>query len=250
MFRKMPSANISPDLVVAMGAGIQAGLKQQDKELDDVVLTDVCPYSLGVGIMNPADSKQEHGNIFSPIIERNSPIPISIEHSFCTAQKNQRQVLLEIYQGESRLVKNNIYLGQIECNVPKGAIGEQTVDVRFSYDMNGILDVDVVVTSTGKTYNATIVNSADSLSEKEIEASKKKLSKLKFHPRDQEENRLVLARAERLYQTLLEEQRQYIGDLVTSFEQILQKQNPKKIEKAREEVNQILDQFETSRLFS
>ena len=250
MFRRMPAANIDPDLVVAMGAGIQAGLKQKHEDLDDVVLTDVCPYSLGLGVINEGDSAAKQGDLFLPIIERNSIVPISVERNLCTTIDNQVEVDIEIYQGESRLVKNNVFLGNLSVKVPKNKAGKETVDVRYSYDMNGLLEVDVTVTSTGKTFHTTIINSSNALSEKDIKESKKKLAKLKFHPREQEENRALIARTERLYEVSLGEKRDYISSILSQFEQILDNQNPSEIEKAVVRFKEILDELESDNLFS
>lgn len=250
MFRRMPAANVDPDLVVAMGAGIQAGLKQKHEDLDDVVLTDVSPYTLGVEIINHGDTSGKQGGLFMPIIERNSVVPISVERSLCTAEDNQKEVNIKVYQGESRLVKNNVYLGELEVKVPKAKAGVETLDVRYSYDMNGLLEVDVTVNSTGTTHHATIINSASGLSDKEIEKSRAKLAKLKFHPREDAENRNFIARAERLYESSLGEKRDYISRILSQFEQVLERQNPQEIKKAASEFAHILDNLEEDNLFS
>ncbi len=250
MFRRMPAGNIDPDLVVAMGAGIQAGLKQKDEDLDDVVLTDVCPYTLGLAIINKSDHANKQGDLFFPIIERNSIVPISVERELCTTSDNQKEVSIDVYQGESRLVKNNVFLGSLSIKVPKNKAGEETITVRYSYDMNGLLEIDVKVDSTGKIHNKVIINSSDSLSKEEIEASKNKLSKLKFHPREKEENRALIARTERLYEVSLGEKRDYISNILSQFEQILEKQNPAEIERAAANLKEILDELESDNLFS
>jgi molecular chaperone HscC len=205
MFRRIPAANLDPDLVIAMGTAIQAGLKSRDAALDDVVLTDVCPYSLGIATINEHDKTGIQGSLFSPIIERNTVIPVSKVERYYTVQDKQTHIDVEIFQGESRLVKNNISLGNIEVRVPKAKKYEESIDVRFSYDTNGILEVDVTVVSTGQKYYKMLKNSPGNLSEKDIQASKKKLAKLKFHPREQEANIVLIARAERLYEGRLKE---------------------------------------------
>ncbi len=249
MFRRMPSGHIDPDLVVAMGTAIQAGLKEKSAELKDVVLTDVCPYSLGTEIVNHNDTKGNQGNLFFPIIERNTTVPCSIERSLVTAADNQTEISIGIYQGESRLVKSNIYLGQLDVKVPKAKAGVESITVRYSYDMNGLLEVDVKVDSTGKTVHKTIVNSSDALSEKDILASKKKLDQLKFHPRDSEENRRLVARAERLYESALEERREELGRLISEFEAVLEKQHAKDITIAASRMSEILDALEKDSFF-
>lgn len=250
MFRRMPSGNIDPDLVVAMGAGIQAGMKQKHKDLDDVVLTDVSPYSLGVGIINENDTQDRQGDLFLPIIERNSIVPVSVERSLCTTSDNQTAMRIKVYQGESRLVKNNIYLGELEVTVPKGPAGKELIDVRYSYDMNGILEVDVAVVSTSKKLSKTIINSSSSLSEDEVLKSHEKLSRLKFHPRENEENRHIIARAERLYESSLSEDREYISNLLSFFEKTLEKQDPAEIKRAVKKMNEALESIEGGNVFS
>jgi len=250
LFRRMPSSNLDPDLVVAMGAAIQAGLKARDSALKDVVLTDVCPYTLGTSVLNPnVENNHDQGNLFSPIIERNTVVPVSRSRQYSTAKDNQKAINIEILQGESRLAKDNIYLGELMIKVPKNLAGEEVVDVRFSYDVNGLLDVDVKALSTDVTVAKTIVNAPDELSKKEIEASKKKLAALKFHPRDTEVNREIIARAESLYQTCLGDEREEIAQLLSWFDGILDTQDDAIISQARESFSIELKRF-TKTIFS
>jgi molecular chaperone HscC len=250
MFRRMPAGNIDPDLVVAMGAGIQAGLKQKHADLEDVVLTDVCPYTLGVETINEGDTSGKLGGLFLPVIERNSVVPISVVRTLCTVHDNQSEISVKVYQGESRLVKNNVYLGKLDVKVPRAKAEQETIDLRYSYDMNGLLEVDVVVNSTGLTFHATIVNAPGELTEREVEQSKAKLAKLKFHPREDAENRAIIARAERLYECALGEKREYISTILSHFEQVLEQQNPTEIKKAMSRLSEILDTLEGDNLFS
>lgn len=249
MFRRLPMANLDPDLVVAMGAGIQAGLKARDEALDDVVLTDVCPYTLGTGVVNDADISGTQGDLFSPILERNTVIPASRVSSYFTVYNNQKELEFNVYQGESRLVKNNISLGSMTVKIPKNKKGKEGAEVRFSYDMNGLLEVDIKVLSTGETYYKMIQNAPGELSEKELESSRIKLAALKFHPRDQETNQLLIARAERLFESRLAEQRDMIQGNLRWFEEILEKQNPRDIEQAQQDFGEFLDSLEQDRLF-
>lgn len=244
MFRRMPSANLDPDLVVAMGAGIQAGLKSRDAALDDVVLTDVCPYSLGIGVHNKSDKTGLQGALFDPIIERNTIVPVSREDRYYTVADNQTEVTVGIYQGESRLVQNNIRLGDLRVVVPKGKAGQENIVVRFSYDINGLLEVDVTVASTEEKLSTVIQNAPGSLSEKEIADSRQKLSTMKFHPRDQEINRELVARAERLYEGRLSEERDTIRRFLGEFESAIETQDERTIETARREFVMLLEQFD------
>ena len=244
MFRMMPSANLNPDEVVAMGAGIQAGLVARDSALDDVVLTDVSPYSLGIAVLNENDKTGLIGSIFDPIIERNTTVPVSREEVYSTVSDNQTEISVVIFQGENRLVRNNIQLGKLEVRVPKKKAGEESIVVRFSYDINGLLEIDVQVMSTGENINITIQNSTGNLSDEQIRISKEKLAKMKFHPRDDEINRELVARADRLYEGLLSEKRSIIRDYLVQFEAILESQDEEKIEVGRRDLESVLEHFD------
>lgn len=241
MFGRLPACHIDPDLAIAMGAAIQAGLKAKDAALGEIVLTDVCPYTLGTEVNGP-DGKS--GGYFLPIIERNSTVPVSVERSVVTASDNQQVVRVAIYQGESRLVANNIYLGELEVPVPPGPEGKERVDIRYSYDMNGLLAVDVTVASTGHKANKVIEQAPGALSAIQKAEALARLDKLKFHPRDQEENRALLARGERVYQSSLGDQRQYVANVLGEFDKVLERQNSQEIAKLRAKVSEMLDQLD------
>jgi molecular chaperone HscC len=249
MFRRLPMANLDPDLVIAKGAGIQAGLKARDKALDDIVLTDVSPYTLGTGIINEADISGTQGDLFSPILERNTVIPASRVANYFTVYDNQKQLEFTVYQGESRLVKNNISLGVLNVKVPKNKKGKEGAEVRFSYDMNGLLEVDIKVISTGETYYKMIQNAPGELSEVALAESKQKLASLKFHPREDEKNQVLIARAERLFESRLADQRHMIQSSLRYFEEVLEKQDVAAIEEAQLEFSDFLDHLEQDRLF-
>lgn len=242
MFGRLPSCHLDPDCAITMGAAIQAGLKSKDKALSDIVLTDVCPYTLGTDVVNEHTNE---GGYFLPIIERNSVVPISVTRRLVTAHDNQKQLSIGIYQGENRLVSKNILLGRLMVDVPPGPAGKEAVDVRYSYDMNGLLEVDVKVASTGKSINKVIEQSPGSLTEEEKEKARVRLAALKFHPRDQEGNRALLARGERLYESSLGEKREKIAQIMSEFDRILEKQNPVEIKKAASHLEGLLNQLDT-----
>ncbi len=246
MFGRLPACHLDPDCAIAMGAAIQAGLKAKDAALDDLVLTDVCPYTLGTDVVNESS---DQGGYFLPIIERNSVVPISITRRLVTAHDNQTQVSIGVYQGENRLVDKNVFLGKISVPVPKGPAGSQAVDVRYSYDMNGLLEVDVTVVSSGHTFNKVIEHAPGALSAEEIEKSRQKLAALKFHPREQEANRALLARGERLYESSLGDKREHIAKILAEFDQILERQNPTEIKKAAAQLETLLAQLDTEEWF-
>lgn len=245
LFGRFPSCNLDPEQVVAMGAAIQAGLIDKHMGLNDVVLTDVCPYSLGTEV-NGHDGNSGH---FLPIIERNTVVPVSIVRSVQTALDNQVHVEVNIYQGENRLVEKNVYLGTVNVKVPKGPAGKEIIDIRYSYDMNGLLEADVTVKSTGKSVKKVIEHAPGALSDADKEKSLKKLTALKFHPRETEDNRMILAKGERLYETALGEQRDYIANILSEFEAILDRQNQLEIKKAQLKLEEILKELDSEEWF-
>lgn len=240
MFGRIPSANLDPDLVVAMGAGIQAALKQRNQALRDTVLTDVCPFSLGVESAQTLEQGTRSG-FFSVLIPRNTVIPASRVDRFYTVTDNQRRVELNIYQGEQRLVKNNIKIGEMTIPVPPKPASEEAVDVRFTYDINGILEVQASVPSTGVKDRLIIQNTATELSDSEIASALARLDALKFHPREDSANIAVMMEAERMFSEALGEQRQFIGDLIVQLENAMDSQDTQRVEVARTEVEQQLD---------
>ena len=249
MFKKMPRTDIDPDLTIAIGAAIQAGLKAKDKDLDDIVLTDVSPFTLGTSVVNGNDIYSNQGALFDPIIERNTTVPASKVKTYVTAQDNQKGVVMDIFQGESRLVKNNIKLGSIEVKVPKAKAGQEKVELRLSYDINGLLEVDAFIPSTKEKYQITINNAPGELSTKEIEASRVKLAALKFHPREDEKIAELIMRAESLYENSLNDDREAISHALSHFESVLEKQDLKEIEKVAQQFKDFLAEFENNGWF-
>lgn len=244
LFARFPSCNLDPDLVVTMGAAIQGGLIDRNEALDDIVLTDVCPYTLGTEVAS-MDGSGGEGGYFLPIIERNSVVPISIVRQVETAQDNQREVVINIYQGEHRLVAKNIFLGNLRLKIPKNKAGEEKIDIRYSYDMNGLLEVEATVCSTQKKVSALIEHSQGLLSKDDKKKSLQKLSALKFHPREHEENRVLIARGERIYESSIGDKRDFVSKLLADFDRILEKQQPLEIKKASVQLKQALEELDT-----
>lgn len=238
--REMKS-NIDPDKVVGIGAGVVAGIKSRDEDIKDTILTDVCPFTLGTNIINYA---KHDDPLFSPIIERNSVLPTSRMERYYTVNDKQDKMVFKIYQGESMYCRDNTHLGEIEIKVPKNKAGEECCDVRFTYDINGILEVDVQCISTGETKNKVILNKNIKLTDEEIAIKQRDLQKLKILPRDEEENKAIIARAERLYEESFGEFRDIIGMNTHNFLEILASQDSKKIRRSKKQFVEFLDMVE------
>jgi len=247
MFGRFPNTAVHPDHAIALGAAVQAGLLARDSALDEVRLTDVCPFTLGVDHTEIDARGNYHQGLFSPIIERNTPIPASRMNQYRTISDNQREVHFNIYQGEAREVSGNVKLGSIRIPVPPRPAGEVMVDCRFSYDTSGLLEVDVMVPLTGATHNLLIADEADAMTPAELERRREALAKLKIHPREDQENAALLARATRCYESFLGDTRHAIGQWITAFEAVLDGQNPRSIAQAREALTRQLDALEGER---
>lgn len=243
LFGRFPAMHLNPDEVIAQGAAIQAALKARDATLEEVVLTDVCPYSLGVEISRQVGSQQVAGH-YLPIIERNCVVPVSRVKSVQTLQDNQKQVSVRIFQGESRLVVNNIFLGELDIDVPSRPAGEVSLDIRFTYDINGLLEAQVDIPLTGESRRLVIENNPGVLSPEDIVERFATLQALKVHPRDQQVNSALMARMERLYQECLGDVREHVGQLTTHFASILERQDEREIRELRSELLTRLDAIE------
>ncbi len=244
MFGRFPAAHVNPDEAVALGAAVQAGLKARDASLREVVLTDVCPYSLGVGIAERLPGGQMREGVFEPIIERNTLIPASREKSFVAIDDRQTVVEFTVYQGESRNVTDNIALGKLSVPVPKGRATHAEVNCRFSYDINGLLEIDLYVPRTGEKRQLTIVDDEHRMNPDELRTRSAALASLKVHPRDADLNRAIVARAERCYEQSLGAKREFVGRSLSQFAAVLESQDLRAVEAARVELAKALDSLE------
>ena len=248
IFGRLPNTSVNPDEAVAIGAALQAAMKERNECIKDIVLTDVCPFSLGTEVSVKTMNNKRESGYFCPIIERNTVIPVSRTETFYTAYDNQTRVVVEILQGESRLARNNLKLGEIAVTVPKGPEGSESIDVTYTYDINSILEVVVKVNSTGEKKKVIIQKGNEKISEEDIKARFEELNYLKIHPRDQEKNKELLFRGERMYEEFTGEDRQIIANALIQFESVLDKQDSILIEQARAELKSLLDEIEDEEL--
>lgn len=244
LFGRLPAMHLNPDEVVARGAAVMAGLKARDVTLNEIVMTDVCPYSLGVEVSEPIAVGRFEPGFFLPIIERNSVVPISREQSVATVVDGQAALQVAVFQGESRLVKDNIFLGDIIIPVPPKPAGEISVTIRFTYDVNGLLEAEMTVAETGKKHRLVIEENPGVLTPNEIEKCFAALARLKIHPREHLPNAALLARADRVFQQALGEPRQWIAQASAHFQAILETQDEKLIAEARDTLRSGLDELE------
>jgi molecular chaperone HscC len=244
MFGRFPAAQVHPDEAVALGAAIQAGLRARDAALREVVLTDVCPYTLGVDVAERMPGGSVRTGVFAPLIERNTIVPASREHTFYTVHDGQRAVKMGIYQGESRNVSDNVQLGSLEIPVPPGRAGDVEVSCRFTYDVDGLLEVDLHVPATGEKRELVIMDESAGMDAVVLEQRRAALAALKVHPRDDQANIAILTRLARCYEQSLGAQREEIGRWISQLTALLEAQEPRAIAAARTQLAQSLDQIE------
>ncbi|HEY4308640.1 MAG TPA: molecular chaperone HscC [Pirellulales bacterium] len=241
MFNKEPRQKLNPDEVVALGAAVQAGLIAQHRGVADLVVTDVCPFSLGIETSKQFGRERRDG-YFAPIIDRNTTIPVSEVKRFSTLDANQTQLKVKVYQGESRRVAGNLLLGEFMVSeIPRGPAGSEYVDVRFTYDLNGVLEVEATVVSTKQRMRRLITKHAKGLSAAQIEAAARDMAKLKTSPREEATNRFLLQRAERVYRELPLAEREFLTGLLDGFEGALDVKDAQAIERFRVALVEFLD---------
>ena len=177
-FGKEPRRGVNPDEAVALGAAVQAGLKSGTISTErGIMITDVSPFTLGVEVQS-GSAYQKIGGIFSPIIPRNSTVPVSKTEVYSTTADGQQVVDIKIYQGESRLVKNNTFLDAYSVDgIPPGPAGQEKVAIGFTYDVNGILQVSTKIVSTGKEARLQVDKTGQRMSKKERQEAQKRLEK-------------------------------------------------------------------------
>ena len=244
LFKMLPDININPDEAVALGAAIQGAMKERKEAIKEVILTDVCPFTLGTEVVREWENHQfEHG-VFCPIIDRNTVIPASRTERLYTVRDNQDKIRINVLQGESRFASNNLSLGELMIEVPGAKAGQESVDVTYTYDINSILEVEVKVVSTEKVMKKVFLGQDVDMSPEEIEERLKTLSYLKIHPRDRVENKYLLLRGERVYEESLGDDRLFVETAIRKFEKALNTYDQGIIEEAKAEFKRFLEMME------
>lgn len=167
-FKGKIARGVNPDEAVALGASVQAAIKNDIPVGDSgtIIVTDTCNYTLGVALK---------GGIFDPIIDRDSKLPSNVTKRYCTVMDNQTEVLVSVYEGESRYVSDNTLIDEfILSGIPKAETGKEKIDITFEYDLNGILNVSAEILSTGDEISK--IMSTKGLSKEEVEDLKKVVS--------------------------------------------------------------------------
>ena len=235
MLGRIPSSHYDPDFAIVAGACIQAGLKARDASLQDIVMVDVCPYTLGVEVFNEYDQPE-----FKPIIERNQAIPVSKTRSVYTRYPNQEEIAVKVFQGESFKPSDNVALGELLMSVSP-MLDSQEVLLTYTYDINGILEVEVTIAASNEKQTLYVSDDESELSSDQLRERFTQLQELKLLPRNEVKNVVLLAKLERLFEQSLAEQREFYAQLLRSFKTVIQRHDKEYVDKQREEINQLLN---------
>ena len=202
----------NPDEIVCRGVGTAAGIQQRSDGAKDLILTDICPFTLGVKIQ---------GDVMSPIIRRNEILPCSRTETYVTAANMQKALKFEIYQGEFHQASKNKLLHNIELKVPPKPAGEVYVKVTFAYDINGIFAIELESPFIENTVREEIMNTLG-LSEAEIARRKERLEELKHeHGHYSQRMEMILNHAERLFAECNAEQKFYLARYIDGLRNAL-----------------------------
>ncbi len=218
VFGRRPPAEANPDEVVALGVGLCAGIRERAEELQDLVMTDVCPFSLGVATFSHAGDRKPH---MAVLIPRSSMLPASHQERFHTLHDYQNALRFEIYQGEGYYASENLKLGELEVQVPPGLAGEQSALVTFTYDIDGILHVSAK--SSGGDYRDTLLlNSNLRLSEAERAGAMERIREIQLAAQGSQKEQLLLERGLRLYEQTIGRRREMAAGLLSFWKQLME----------------------------
>ncbi|MBX7193449.1 MAG: Hsp70 family protein [Sandaracinaceae bacterium] len=236
VFGKLPSHQLPPDEAVALGAAVQAALEQGHSAVEDVVVTDVAPFTLGVE-SSEISGNAVVGGLFVPVLERGTTIPASRVKRFFTLHPEQTQLNVRVFQGEHSLVRDNHFLGEyLLKGLPTRRAETTAVDVRLTYDLNGILEVEMSVVGSSRTEQLVIEQRPGKLGRAAVDEARRAMASLKIHPRSTLPNRTALERAEALFVQLTGPERDTLGVVLGHFRATLESQDPAVIEPARKEL--------------
>lgn len=232
------------DSLVALGLGKYIGIKQRDENIKDVVVTDICPFSLSTSTYNEQNPGLELSTV---LISKNSVLPTSKKMTLRTVHKGQTKVNISVFQGQAMYAKENLFLGQAFIHVPRNMHDYESFDLIYSYDINSMLYVEAIVHSTQEHYIFR-VSKGDVLEKVDASVRLDSIKKVSLALYQNNEVDALLARIERIYQEVDEETQDYLMRLHSEFTKDMETliNNIQKRKRLINQVSQILNQIEES----
>ena len=232
------------DSLVVLGLGKYIGIKQRDENIKDVVVTDICPFSLSTSTYNEQNPDLELSTVLIP---KNSVLPTSKKMTLRTVHKGQTKVNISVFQGQAMYAKENLFLGQAFIHVPRNMHDYESFDLIYSYDINSMLYVEAVVHSTKEHYIFR-VSKGDVLEKVDASVRLDSIKEVSLALYQNNEVDAILARIERIYKEVDEETQDYLMKLHTEFTKDMESliNNIQKRKRLINQVSQILNQIEES----
>ena len=230
------------DSLVALGLGKYIGIKQRDESIKDLVVTDICPFSLSTSTYNEQNPDLELSTVLIP---KNSVLPTSKKTTLRTVHKGQTKVNIRVFQGQAMYAKENLFLGQAFIHVPRNMHDYESFDLIYSYDINSMLYVEAIVHSTKEHYIFR-VSKGDLLEKVDASVRLDSIKEVSLALYQNNEVDALLARIERIYQEVDEETQDYLMRLHADFTKDMQTliNNIQKRKRLINQVSSILDQIE------
>lgn len=232
------------DSLVVLGLGKYIGIKQRDENIKDVVVTDICPFSLSTSTYNEQNPDLELSTVLIP---KNSVLPTSKKMTLRTVHKGQTKVNISVFQGQAMYAKENLFLGQAFIHVPRNMHDYESFDLIYSYDINSMLYVEAIVHSTKEHYIFR-VSKGDVLEKVDASVRLDSIKEVSLALYQNNEVDALLARIERIYREVDEETQDYLMKLYTEFTKDMESliNNIQKRKRLINQVSRILDQIEES----
>lgn len=232
------------DSLVVLGLGKYIGIKQRDENIKDLVVTDICPFSLSTSTYNEQNPDLELSTVLIP---KNSVLPTSKKMTLCTVHKGQTKVNISVFQGQAMYAKENLFLGQAFIHVPRNMHDYESFDLIYSYDINSMLYVEAIVHSTKEHYIFR-VSKGDLLEKVDASVRLDSIKEVSLALYQNNEVDALLARIERIYKEVDEETQEYLMRLHADFTKDMDTliNNIQKRNRLIHQVSRILDQIEES----
>lgn len=228
------------DMVVALGAGTYAGIRERVVGVKNIIMTDVCPFTLGVESYH---SKEDKKGFMCVLIERNSTLPCKTTQRLYTLYDFQEKIKVKIYQGEEYYAEENLFLGELSIKIPEKPAGKEWIDVEFIYDINGILRVQIT-NSKGERKRITLAN--QELSQRELEKYQAQMDEIirMKSPWENSEYVELLEIVEQYYEKSVGDRRDYLAGILSWYTYNMNIGSMKNIRDTANRMKQIIEMLD------